>query len=913
MPLAPKPDAITLLPTATAARAHRHTYDATQRALGREAWEPAPIYSWPQFLDTLWSEAIVSGIETRLLLNQAQETALWIDIVSTKQSATLTSADSLADLAREAWSLANAYNATSRLRASATTHDSRTFATWTEAFARDCDRNSYLSRPQLESALQHHIEAGTLTPPPTLTLIGFTHPTPAQSNLLEALQTAGTQITEQTLEVPAETRSLITATSEQEELREIAHWLRDFLTAHPESTRIAVLLPTPDDAPALNSIFREILAPELQSIFADASSTPWEFPTGGPLANHPLIATALDLAHWAQSPLELPKVSALLISPYLNSPETLNHSAQFDAQILRQTHLLRPEITLSALLNLPQIKYAEASVSPQIRYPEVSVPPQIRYPEVSTSGHIGQAKSGLQPLGYASPPTWLKPLHQFLTRTNLETPRSFADWAEFLRALLAAASFPTSPDFHATEAWDSLLDQLSTLDFRGRRVPYATYLQTLTRQATTTPFTPPSTNAPIQILTPTSAAAQTFDALILAQATDQNYPNLERTNPLLSFPLQAALNMPGASQSEATSRANLALNQLLTSASNLLVTYTPQTSETHQRLAPLFANLRLSELDRQAPSNGPQIVTVSTVDSTVLPPLFSTAVSGGARVLKLQAACGFLAFSELRLHSTPFDTQSPGFDALESGNFLHKVLQTFWNIAKTQQNLKNLSSADCAKLIATSVDKAINLPAESPWDAAYLDLQKQRLRTVLHNWLNLELERGPFEVIGLEQKAEVEVGPLTLTVRVDRIDRVAEGHLFVDYKTGSSANPSQWEDPRPEEPQLPLYALLSQPGELKGLAFAKVRAGNGVEWLGYQSEPGILPSKGSEIRDMDQAIEDWRHTLSSLAHDFASGIADVNPKDFAKNCKHCAQRLLCRINPESFLASDEPETGDDPE
>ena len=528
-------------------------------------------------------------------------------------------------------------------------------------------------------------------------------------------------------------------------------------------------------------------------------------------------------------------------------------------------------------------------------------------------GLINRRESGLQPLGYASPPTWLKPLHNFLTRTNLETPRSFADWAELLRALLAAASFPTIPDLHATEAWDSLLDQLSTLDFRGRRVPYTTFLQTLTRQAAIAPLTPPSTNAPIQILTPTSASAQTFDALILPRATDQNYPTLERTNPLLSYPLQASLNMPGANQSDATSRANLALTQLLASASNLLVTYTPQTSETHQRLAPLFTVLPLEKIDRKTPSVEPQIVTVSSVDSTVLPPLQNAEVAGGANLLKLQAACGFLAFSQLRLHSTPLDTQSPGFDALESGNFLHKALQNFWNTVKTQQNLKNLSSADCAKLITTSINKAINLPAESPWDAAYLDLQKERLRTVLHNWLNLELERGPFEVIGLEQKAEVEVGPLTLRVRVDRIDRVADGHLFVDYKTGSSANPSQWEDPRPEEPQLPLYALLSQPGELKGLAFAKVRAGNGVEWLGYQSELGILPTKRPEIKDMDAAIDEWRSTLASLAQDFASGVADVNPKDFAKNCKRCAQRLLCRINPESFLAPEDSEAGDDSE
>jgi ATP-dependent helicase/nuclease subunit B len=868
---------LTILPTAEAARALRRTFDNAQRTRGLQAWQPATILSWQQLLDQLWSEAIVSGIETRLLLNTTQEHALWLDTVTSKPTeATLTSPDSLADLAAQAWSLANAYNATNRLRATATTHDARIFATWAEAFTRSCERNNYLSRAALEAALAEHITTHKLPAPTSLTLIGFLHLTPAQQSLLEALRTTGTTINEQPLASSKPTTHLLTATSEQEELRGIAYYLRTFLEQHQQA-RIAVLIPEADDAPAIDSIFRELLAPELQSIHADPSSAPWEFSTSGPLTAQPIIATALDLTHFANTALDLNKASALLLSPYLGTTTDRETASRFDAESLRQHPSLRPEIDITALLRLAQTSAA---------------------------------------------PTWLKPFHQFVTNTTLETQRTFADWAEFTRSLLASTNWPgprtlTSLEYQATEAWDALLDQLSTLDFRGKRIPYADFLHALTRQATAALFQPASTNAPIQILAPTTAIGQLFDSIILTRAIDTNYPPTEQTNPLLSFTLQSQLDMPGANPTTSATRSNQALTQLLNSAPNILITYTPETSEGTQRLAPTFEALSPEPWTLNSePSHLEPVTTIETADTTALPQLPSHEVRGGARVLKLQAACGFLAFSELRLHSTELETQSPGFDALESGSILHRTLEKFWRAVQTQDTLRTMTREGRAELLTQCIDSSIpsKLITETDWDKAYLALQKDRLRIVLQNWLDKELERGPFTVLASEKEELITIGPLTLQVRMDRIDQVEGGHVFVDYKTGYAADPSQWEGDRPDDPQLPLYALFSEPDELKALAFARVRAGNGIEWRGYQSELGILP--GKKITDINNAIEQWRNTLESLASDFANGIADVNPKDFAINCKRCAQRLLCRINPEAFLAQqdeDDTPTGDETE
>jgi hypothetical protein len=131
--------------------------------------------------------------------------------------------------------------------------------------------------------------------------------------------------------------------------------------------------------------------------------------------------------------------------------------------------------------------------------------------------------------------------------------------------------------------------------------------------------------------------------------------------------------------------------------------------------------------------------------------------------------------------------------------------------------------------------------------------------------------------------------------------------FFVDYKTGYAAEPKQWEGERPDDPQLPLYALLPEAGELKGMAFAKVRAGSGMKWVGYQAEEGILPGSRSKanVRDMEALVEAWRGTLTVLAEDFANGRAEVKPKSYAVNCARCGQRLLCRLDPATLLGAED--------
>jgi probable DNA repair protein len=404
------------------------------------------------------------------------------------------------------------------------------------------------------------------------------------------------------------------------------------------------------------------------------------------------------------------------------------------------------------------------------------------------------------------------------------------------------------------------------------------------------------------------AIGSAFDAVLFLRATDANWPRSPHPNPLLSWSLQQELAMPGASSSATIAHARSFTTYLLARSGNLLFFSAVENADGKLRPSPLLAEFSSRALPDDLPTSFvPEIQLENLPDDIHLPPLSSTSVKGGARVLKLQAACPFQAFATIRLQSNELRDRTVGFDAIEGGVYVHNILQYFWTEVGSQKNLKEMRPADRDELLHRCIESAAfaDLTVASSWDAAYIALQKQRLHNLLSNWLLLELKRGPFVIAAMEQDETISIGPLDLRVRIDRIDRIddpdsSENHfVYVDYKTGSSGKPSEWALPRPDDPQLPLYALTAAPNELHAIAFAKVRSGESAQWLGYQSTHGIL-NNGDPV-DLDAEIAAWSSGLVHLAEDFAAGIADVDPKDFPATCKHCAQRLICRVNPESFL------------
>jgi probable DNA repair protein len=461
---------------------------------------------------------------------------------------------------------------------------------------------------------------------------------------------------------------------------------------------------------------------------------------------------------------------------------------------------------------------------------------------------------------------------------------------------------------------------LATLDFDGVQVEFGQALEALERIARQTTFAPESRDAPVQVMGPLEAAGGTFDAMWFLRAGDLSWPAFASASPLLPWAMQRELGMPGADGARDEEQARRVTERVAASAKTVVFSYAKESAEGRQRASKVLEGLGLKETtaaELLAPESARLIVNLEEVeDDVTVAALPDRVIRGGAKVLELQAACGFRAFAEHRLGSAEVESVELGMDALESGIVVHAVMENFWGQVQSQDALRAMTGAERDSVLDAAIDqglgKVANLSA-SDWDDAYVTMQRERLRRLLRPWLEHELIRPNFVVKQREEKAEnVQIGPLHLSLRVDRVDETEGGELVIDYKTGRAAT-ADWLSERPDAPQLPLYAVISDATRLGGVAFARLRVGKEMGWRGYAARDGVL-LKPDRLKTGSFAaqVEEWRGVLTRLAEQFAAGEAGVRPKSFPKTCTYCGQRLLCRVVGENLEETDEEETGDSP-
>lgn len=870
-----------------AARALGRAFDRRQRDLARRSWEPPRVLAWDSWMTALWRGLVLEGNAAESLLNRTQEHAVWRSILEAGDGLdSLQSVDSLADAAAEAWKLISNYEGQKPLRGAAGGPDTQAFQRWTRTMERRCVAERLLLRGQLEERLASEVGRGSLAlPDGGVVLVGFDRMTPAQESLVTTLRSAGVAVEELRLAVQVSRRMLVETGDEHEELVVAARWVRRFLEERPEA-RVAVIVPgLGSERREIDRVFREVLAPELEDIHAGSDDGPYEFSLGVALTEMAMVATALNLLRWVGGALPLERVSGLLLSSdFAMTSEEGGARAEFDAFELRKARMLRPEIDLDTLITLVE---------------------------------RARRRRGLSGLLEA-----LRAMRAIENRIRSTGLRTYAKWAEAMRELLEAArwgsrSHESSVRFQTRRKWESALDELATLDFAGVQVGYVEAVAAVERIARQTTFAPESHDAPVQVMGPLEAAGGVFDAVWFLRGGDLSWPMETRSNGLVPWHLQNDLGMPGTDVARDSEEARRMTERIAVSASTVVFSYARVTEDSKQRCSPAltglgFERVSVEELGRDEAARE-IIATEEIEDVQRVQALPEDVIHGGARILELQAACGFRAFAEARLQAAELDQIEPGMDARESGTVVHEVLKRFWDAVKTQRELRDMTVEERDDLLEWCISEALKQTegsSSTAWDAAYVQVQRGRLRRLLGWWLELEMERRlPFEVKSSEKDfRDVQVGPLRLNVRMDRVDEVEGGEILIDYKTGL-ATPNDWLTERPDAPQLPLYAILSEAERLKGVAFGLVRAGEGRVMKGYAVRDGVLPGRPTRMKEaatLEAQVARWREVLVALAEEFYAGEAQVRPKSYPATCQHCGQRVLCRLDVAS-LEEDEAE------
>jgi len=883
-----------LTPNLRLAQALAREFDAAQAAQGRSAWESADILPYAAFVGRCYEDALYSGIGSGLpiLLTPAQEHALWEDIIRRSEAGdALLAIPETAALAADAWKSAHAWRLLDSLRSGELNEDASAFRDWCATYSLRCERERHTDAALLPDLIAAQLSGAALRQPKWLALYGFDIMTPQQRALFDALRAAGTEVVVSAQQRREASVLRLACVDAREEIGRAAAWARARLEADPQA-RIGIVVPDlAQQRKALVRTFRTVMAPASILPGAKEAPLPFNVSLGVALTTYPLVQAACLILELAGHEIEFGRASLLLRSPFIAAGESeAAGRARLDLELRRRAE---PSITLDRLLDTIDAAGAGAHA-----------------PELAQR---------------------LRKLAGF-RRSDLFAARAPSAWAKAVTEALKLMGFPDkgrsldSAEYQTLKKWHEVVAGFALLDRVHAKMGYGEALVRLRRLAAETLFQPEAPQAPVQILGVLESAGLAFDHLWVMGLTDDAWPIHPRPNPFLPLEAQRQAQVP-----EASIEATLALDAAITrgwlaAAGEVVLSYAEAEGERKLLPSPLLRDLAQGELALPAyPRHRDLIHAAARIEATedaVGPPLAAgapplsagAALTGGAGVITDQSACPFRAFARHRLDAQSPEAPHAGLDAMERGILVHRVLASAWGQLKTKTRLDAIGDAELEALLARAADEAVTrVKRDRPATLAgrFAEVEKARLARLARAWLEMEREaRGDdFSVAAVEDKRNIVIGPLTLRGKLDRVDELEDGRrMVIDYKS-TAAPASAWLGERPDEPQLPLYLVATEP-EAVAIAFAQVKAGE-MKFTALAADETLLPVKKS-LPDIgwDAQVGEWRRVLARLATEFAAGEAAVQPKNPRTTCRNCDVQPLCRIH-ERLGAPHSDQEGDD--
>ena len=852
-----------------AARWLQREYAQEQRRAGRQVWPTPAIEDSDTWLRRRWEEQTLIDASAPLLLTSLQERSVWTRM-QREDAALVISPANMAALAEGAYALLSKYEAHGERSHTWGRTDAERFRQWAANFDRECARRNWMPRAGLEAKVAAGLNPAIL--PREIFLLGFDRTTPIQVTLLRALRDFGVSVRSVEAGFTDGQTEYFRADGLRGEIAACASWVRTVIEKDPEA-RVGVLVP---DMKAVRGemerSFRRILMPQTDNIFVEPVM-PFEFSLGQPLAQAPAVRAALLLLRWLIGPLREEEVSWLLLSGFL-SPKGGDELAvaKLDAKN-RNSGRLPLEIEMRDFL-----KQSERRRMPLLTKLEGA--------------------------------RWMAETNRLAKEERLP-----GRWSDLAQLLLREAGWPGTTErdtlhFQVLRRWEHALDEIALLDFDGQSMGYGDYLRMLEAHAQETIFSPESQNAPVQIMGVPEASGQQFDAVWFLSADDESWPQRGRPHPLIPNDVQRRYRMPYADAENDLELARAVTERIEASAPMVVFSHAERNKDDELRPSSLLPqNTDWRRADEHAAIDYQAGVLEEIEDSSGRIAWLQERSAGGSEVLKQQAACPFQAFAKKRLRAEALNRNEWGLSARERGKLLHSALEKIWSPSRgALHSFDDLQSAIKERRLTGILTSAIAEtfaefePVEGAWMHAYLRSEQDRLRRRLEEWMQEEASRVPFKVIACEEKLDdANVGGLKLRLRADRIDEVAGGdRLLIDYKSGEFST-KDWQTPRPNEPQLPLYAVFGGVGDVRGVLFAQIRAGS-TGFVGCVADVKsqlVADAKAKSAfakEPYSESMRDgWQEALVALAEEFLRGEAAVDPKQGRKTCEYCPLPGLCRV------------------
>ena len=839
------------------ARRIRFRYGQWRRSANASVWRRPAVMSWQEWVRRLWEDSLLRGGRAGefTLLSSHGSLMLWEQALG-KNAVAGFDLEQNAELARRSWNLALEYGLNlERLRSEVDGEDERRFARWVARFEELRRSGNWQEPAGLPQLLTQDLQSGAISAHGPLYLLGFNDPLPPpQARLLETLRSAGIPLEDGPPAPRAASVCQIRYENGDEELEAAASWA-------VEGNAGLVLVDFTERAPRARRALLDRMQPAWQTR---------GFPQDAPLNS----AEAPSLGHVGPAEMAL---DALCLLPTVVDFEVVS-------RVLRGAYL--------------QGSDAEAGRRARV---ERRIRERLVGSEITRTQLMARTLSGAPLLAQALQKAW-KASRKDRGKGRAHSHRTWAGvFTNFLREVGWPGDRPlVSSEQQAVEAFGRLLSEYGGCDaISARPVPLSAALSRLSTMARERKFQPQGPDQAVELLPVEESAGMHFDRLWVAGAGANLWPRGIRPAPLLPLGLQRRMKMPQASAQSALDQARRQTEALLRSADEVVFSWSKVAEEgVETSCSPLIAGVpprdHSSVVETGAPAAYVEVLragaSLETLTDDAAPPLEADEeVGGGTRLMDHQLRNPFRAFAEHRLHAAEYPRPWDGISPLDRGDIVHKLLCRLYTEFGDAASL----AAALPDLVPSLEEWAAEIPRKEPPGVrplvlGLLGLERRRAVQLALDWVRLDLERGEFSVRELEELAQLDLGPVTLRMRLDRVDQPASeaGALVLDYKTGREIPLSGLNPERLRSSQLPAYALVTPDVSGVGYVFlsGKQRTVKGIcdpsaDIPGKAKLPKLTPiSKHRDFRqyaNWESVLAAWHEALEKAALELSRGDARV--------------------------------------